>query len=167
MIILVLGLSGTVWGQTPTPTPPADTFTDSATQSVVFNTPTTTTTNIINNSTQIIGRISGGTPLFDQTFAVPFSHPTAQAGVTAARAAITTAGGPGVIIGSPIRTASSSSTTTSSSTLYSLASTNRTFVTTITLGPASVQLGQRTICTGITTLPSSNAPTCGPGSPTT
>ena len=163
--VLVMGLSGTAWGQTPTPTPPADTFTDSATQSVVFRPPTTTTTNINLNSTQIIGRISGGTPLYNQTFPFAFNHPTAQAGVTAARVAITTAGGPGVIIGLPIRTASSSSTTTTSSTIYSLASSNRTFVTTITLGPASVQLGQRTVCTGITTLPSSTAQTCGPGSP--
>ena len=169
--VLVMGWSGTVWGQSPTPTATPtviSSFTVSTSESLVFNTPTTTTTNINQNSTQIIGRISGGTPLFNQTFPVAFNHPTAQAGVTAARAAITTAGGPGVIIGSPIRTASSSNTTTTSSTIYSLASTTQTVEPgVITLGPASVLTGQRTVCTGIATLPSSTAPTCSTGSPVT
>lgn len=168
--VLVLGWSGTTWGQQPTPTPPGvptTWFTTSTTESVVFNPATTTTTNIIRNSTQIIGRIAGGKPLFDQTFAVPFSHPTAQAGVTAARAAITSAGGPGVIIGSPIRTASSSSTTTTSSTIYSLASTSYTHTTNATIGPGTQRIGDLTFCTGITTLPSSTAPTCSAGNQVT
>jgi hypothetical protein len=170
--VLVTGLCGTAWGQQPTPTPPPTgdpftTITISTTQKVVFNPPTTTTTNINRFSTQIIGRIGGGRPLFDQTFAFPFSHPTSQAGVTAARAAITTAGGPGVIIGSPVRTASSSTTTTTSATTYSLASTTQDEPETIiTFGPERILTGQLTVCTGISSLPSSTAPTCGAGSPT-
>lgn len=160
--VLIMGWSGTVGGQIG-----STTLTTSTTESVVFKPPTTTTTNINLNSTQIIGRISGGTPLYNQTFSVAFNHPIAQAGVTAARAAITTAGGPGVIIGSPIRTASSSTTTATSSTIYSLASTSQTLTIETTLSPATILVGQRTICTGITSLPSPNAPTCGPGSPTT
>ncbi|HRH46092.1 MAG TPA: hypothetical protein PKY82_30895, partial [Pyrinomonadaceae bacterium] len=160
--VLVMGWSETAWGQGGT------SFTTSNTESVVFNPPTTTTTTINLNSTQIIGRISGGTPLYNQTFSVAFNHPIAQAGVTAARAAITTAGGPGVIIGSPIRTASSSTTSTTSSTIYSLASTSQTLTTEIKPSPPAVIIvGQRTVCTGITSLPGPNAPTCGPGSPTT
>ncbi|WP_260583341.1 hypothetical protein [Sphingopyxis sp. PET50] len=67
------------------------TFSISQTQSLVFNPATTTTTNVTNYSTQIIGRLLGGAPLYDQTFAVAFADPAAQAGVVAARAAITTA----------------------------------------------------------------------------
>ena len=160
-----MGWSATAWGQQGGGG--VTTFSVSNTESVVFNPPTTTTTTINLNSTQIIGRISGGTPLYNQTFSVAFNHPIAQAGVTAARAAITTAGGPGVIIGSPIRTASSSTTTTTSSTIYSLASTSQTVTPERVIGPGSTLVGQRTICTGITTLPSPNAPTCGPGNPTT
>lgn len=163
--VLVMGWSGTAWGQGAGAG--SSSFTDSTTQSVVFNPPTTTTTNVNLFSTQIIGRIGGGTPLYNQTFAFSFSHPTAQAGVTAARAAITTAGGPGVIIGSPVRTASTSNTTTTSSTNYSLASTTQTTTTAITFGPDSILIGQRTVCNGISSLPSSTAPTCSAGNPTT
>jgi hypothetical protein len=162
--VLMTGWSGTAWGQQPRE---GDiTTTESSTQTVVFNPPTTTTTNINRFSTQIIGRIGGGRPLFDQTFAFPFSHPTSQAGVTAARAAITNAGGPGVIIGSPVRTASSSTTTTTSSTTYSLASTTQIDTTVLTFGPERILIGQLTVCTGISSLPSSTAPTCGAGNPT-
>jgi hypothetical protein len=160
--VLIFGWSGTAWGQNGGIT----TTTDSSTQSVVFNPATTTTININRFSTQIIGRIGGGRPLFDQTFAFPFSHPTSQAGVTAARAAITTAGGPGVIIGSPVRTASSSNTTTSSSTTYSLASTTQDeSETIITFGPESIRIGQLTVC-NVSSLPSSTAPTCSAGNST-
>lgn len=65
----------------------------SSEEKAVFNTPVTTTANVLAYSTQVLGRLNGGTPLYDQTFAVPYSDPTAQAGVAAARAAITTAGG--------------------------------------------------------------------------
>ena len=161
IIVLVMDWSGTAQGQGVG----TETFTFSTTESVVFKPPTTTTTTINLNSTQIIGRISGGTPLYNQTFSVAFNHPIAQAGVTAARAAITTAGGPGVIIGSPIRTASSSTTSTTSSTIYSLASTSQTSIVEILPGPGSTLIGQRTVCTGITALPGPNAPTCSTGSP--
>lgn len=108
-------------------------FVTSQTESLVFNPATVTTTNATNYSTQILGRLNGGTPLYDQTFGVPFNDPIAQAGVTVARAAITTAGGPGVIIGAPVLTASSSNTASTSVTSYALAGTQ---VTSSTIQPS-------------------------------
>ncbi|MFT4026177.1 MAG: autotransporter outer membrane beta-barrel domain-containing protein [Novosphingobium sp.] len=141
--------------------------TDTYTESLVFNPATTTTTNVTNYSTQILGRLNGGTPLYDQTFPVPFSDPAAQAGVVAARAAITTAGGPGVIIGAPVLTASSNNTTSASTTTYSLASTQTTIGTpVINFGPGTITTGQLSQC-NVSGLPGSTRPTCQnlPGTP--
>ena len=103
---------------------------------------TSATVNVTNNSTQIIGRLQGGTALYDQTVPVAFSAPAAQASVTAARAAITTAGGAGVIIGAPTLTASSSSTTSSVATReVSRQSVDDTRPAVVTFGPATVLVG--------------------------
>lgn len=143
------------------------TATASTTERVVLN-PATVTTNQVNRySTTIIGRIEGGTPLYNQTFAEAFAAANVQNGVTAARAAITAAGGPGVIIGNPVRTASNSSTATVSSSVYSLAGTATATTAEIVVGPGSTTIGQRSVCTGIGTLPSASLPTCGAGSATT
>src|SRR5687767_1324673 len=75
------------------------TTTTSTTHAITF-TPTTTTQRIDTFSTGIIGRLNGGT-VFDRTFNAAFGDPVVQAGVNAARAAITTAGGPGVVIAGP------------------------------------------------------------------
>src|SRR5690349_13762780 len=82
-------------------------LTTSNTETLVFNPEAVTTVHVTNYSTQILGRLKGGTPLYDQTFGVPFADPIVQGGVVAARAAITMAGGPGVIIGAPVLTDSS------------------------------------------------------------
>lgn len=132
----------------------------SSEERVVFNTPTTRTITADTVSTQIIGRISGGTPLYDRTFPVPISDPMAQLGLAAARAAITSAGGPGVIIGAPVLTASSRTTTTSSTTLFSLVGTSTIASAGVTVGPGSLQIGTRSRCAGISALPSTTAPTC-------
>lgn len=139
----------------------------SSEEQVVFNTPVTRTTSTTIYETQIIGRLNGGTPLYDHTFPVPFSDPIAQSGVSAARAAITTAGGPGVIIGTPLLTASSMTTSTSSTTLYSLANTSTSISAEVTVGPSSspIQIGVRSSCTGISSLPSTTAPSCGTVAP--
>ena len=64
----------------------------------------------------------GGSVVFDQTFGLPYADPAVQAGQTAAIAAITTAGGPGVVIGSPVLTSSNTTISSSSVSVYSLAS---------------------------------------------
>lgn len=145
---------------------PTETFTDSFAEAVAFNPATVTVINIANFTTQIIGKLAGGVALYDQTFAFAFTDPITQAGVTAARLAITTAGGPGVIIGAPVLTASSTNTNAVSNTIYSLAGTASSPQTLITFGPATIQIGQLTVCSGIGALPGPGRPTCGPGAPT-
>ncbi|MGC3971133.1 MAG: hypothetical protein QM775_28485 [Pirellulales bacterium] len=111
---------------------PTETFSFSTRDALVFNTPTVVTNRTSVFSTQIIGRIAGGTPLYDQTFAAAFSSATVQNGVLAARAAITTAGGPGVIIGDPVRISSTTTSNTTSATTFSLAGAGVPTVTTVT-----------------------------------
>nr|WP_292772796.1 hypothetical protein [Mesorhizobium sp.] len=134
--------------------------TSSEAESLVFNPATVTTTNIVSYSTQILARLNGGVPIYDQTFDVPFSDPAPQAGVTAARAAITTAGGPGVIIAAPVLTASSSNTTSASVTSYSLAGTQAIVNPGLaTSGPANLLVGQLSTC-NVALLPNTTRPPC-------
>ncbi|MCP1469747.1 uncharacterized protein with beta-barrel porin domain [Sphingobium sp. OAS761] len=143
------------------------TATASTTESIVLLAPTATTNRIDTFQTRIIGKIEGGQPLYNQTFTEAVASSAVQNGVTAARAAITTAGGPGVIIGNPVRTASTTTTSTTSTTVYSLAG-NPTATTSaeIVVGPGSTTIGARTVCTGISALPGPTAPTCSAGSAT-
>ncbi|UVO54729.1 S-layer family protein [Sphingomonas sp. SUN039] len=143
---------------------PTDSFTDATRQSLVFNAATVATNRSTAFSTQIVGRLLGGAPLYDQTFAAAFASTAVQNGVTAARAAITTAGGPGVIIGSPTRTASTTtSTAVTGTSTYSLAGPGvQTLNTVITIGPATVQVGALSTC-NVSSLPSSTRPTCTTG----
>src|SRR5262249_35752869 len=142
---------------------PEDTFAMSTRDALVFNAPTVTTNHVNVFSTQIIGRLLGGTPLYDQTFAEAFNSVTVQNALIAARAAITTAGGPGVIIGDPVRTASSTTSSTTSTSTYSLAGPGVATVNTVTtFGPAAIQIGALTTCT-VSALPSGTRPTCTTG----
>lgn len=140
---------------------PNETFSFSTRESLIFNAATVTTNRVNSFSTQIIGRLLGGTPLYDQTFAAPFGSTAVQNGVTAARAAITTAGGPGVIIGDPVRTSSSTtSVTTTGTSSFSLAGPGVQTVNTVTtFGPASIQVGILSAC-NVASLPSATRPTC-------
>ena len=127
---------------------------------LVFNPATVTTNNINTFTTQIIGQIVGGSIVFDQTFGLPYADPTVQAGQTAAIAAITTAGGPGVVIGAPVLTSSSTTNSSSSASVYSLASSVFTPITIVTFGPDVISIGALTSCTGLSSLPGPTAPTC-------
>lgn len=142
---------------------PGQTFTMSTRESLIFNAPTVTTNRSNAFSTQIIGRLLGGQPLYDQTFAAAFGSTAVQNGVTAARAAITTAGGPGVIIGDPVRTSSTTTSSTTSASTYSLAGLGAaTTSTETTFGPAVIQIGALSSC-NVSSLPSSTRPTCTTG----
>lgn len=113
--------------------------TASTSQSVVLNPATTTTNNVSAYRTEVIAKINGGIPLYDTTFALPFSDPAVQTGVTQARAAITTAGGPGVLITGPTLTSRSTTTSSSSVTTYSFDhSTDTPGVTTYNGGRLSI-----------------------------
>ncbi len=138
------------------------TNTTSTTDTIVFNAPTATTTRVNTFSTEIIGRLAGGT-VFDQTFAVAFSDPTVQNGVTAARLAITTAGGPGIVVLGPTLRSHTETLTSTSTSVYSLAGTNFNVTTATTFGPTTIVVGNRTSCgAAIAGLPSTTAPACGP-----
>lgn len=139
---------------------------DSRRESIVFSTPVVTTNRTNLFSTQIIGRIAGGTPLYDQTFAAAFGSPAVQNAVIAARAAITTAGGPGIIIGDPVRISSGTTSSTASVTTFSLTNTQTNFNTIITFGLATIQTGNLSTC-NIATLPSGTRPTCQTGGTST
>lgn len=142
---------------------PGQTFTMSTRESLVFNAPTVTSNASNVFSTQIVGRLLGGQPLYDQTFAAAFGSATVQNGVIAARAAITTAGGPGVIIGDPVRTSSTTTTATTSASVYSLAAPGAvTTSSTTTFGPATIQIGALSTC-NVASLPSATRPICTTG----
>lgn len=142
---------------------PENSFTTSTRESLIFNAPTVVTNRVTNYSTQIIGRLLGGQPLYDQTFAFAFGSAQVQAGVVAARMAITTAGGPGVIVGDPVRTSSSTTSTTSSQSIFSLAGPGvSTPATVTTFGPAVIQIGALSTCS-VASLPSAARPTCTTG----
>ncbi|MBL8217079.1 MAG: hypothetical protein JNK87_40540 [Bryobacterales bacterium] len=73
---------------------------------------TAVTRDVETYSTRITGRLNNGPALYDQTFALPISDPAVQAGITQARAAITTAaaGAPLFFFG-PTRTAGTRTST--------------------------------------------------------
>jgi hypothetical protein len=142
-------------------------FNTSRRESIVFSTPVVTTNRVEAFSTEIIGRLLGGQPLYDQTFAAAYGSLTVQNALTAARAAITTAGGPGVIIGDPVRTSSSTSSTTTSVTTFSLTNTQSdTPAAVVTFGPDTILTGNLSTC-NVTSLPSATRPTCENGGTTT
>ncbi|MGV3490975.1 MAG: autotransporter outer membrane beta-barrel domain-containing protein [Devosia sp.] len=129
-------------------------------ESLSFNPATVITNTTTVNSTQVIGRLQGGAPLYDQTFAVAFSDPLVQAGLDSAYAAVSAGGGPGVVIGSAQLTASSTTTTSNSVTVYSLVSSvEQAPAVVMTFGPDDILVGQLSEC-DLSELPSTTAPTC-------
>jgi hypothetical protein len=137
--------------------------------------------------TQLIGRLNHGTILYDRTFNAAFNTPTVQAGVTAAIAAITSAGGPGVLITGPTLVSHMVTTGSSSTSVYSLNPSSQDpvthqpqasqFVVTTTsvFGPTTVQgyapadgvnpnAGYLIHC-NVETLPSATRPVCTPVDP--
>lgn len=111
--------------------------TSTLTDRLVFNPPVVTTTRTDAFSTRIIGRLVGGT-VFNEVFAAPYQDALVQAGVARAQLAITTAGGPAVVLAAPMRT--SRTETVSSATTASVYSFNRkeeVFTLTELIGPTS------------------------------
>jgi autotransporter-associated beta strand protein/T5SS/PEP-CTERM-associated repeat protein len=140
------------------------TTTTSESDAVVFNAPTITVVEVDAFETRIIGRLSGGTPLFDQTYADAFASAIVQNGIAAARLAITASGGPGIVIVSdPVLVSRTIGSTTSSTSIFSLAGSSQTVTGTTTFGPATIAIGDRRSCSAaIAALPSGTAPVCGP-----
>ena len=97
---------------------------DSTTEALQFAPATQVTTTANVTTTELVGALNGGKPIYDQTFPAAFASPIVQAGVSAARLAITSAGGPGVIIGSPTLISHNVTTSSISSSTYALDQTN-------------------------------------------
>jgi hypothetical protein len=114
-------------------------------------------------STRLLGRLDGGSPLFDQSYQLPFADPAVQSGVFAARAAITNAGGPGVIITGPtLIDHSVSSSTTSGPVVYTYLRYDGTQHTELRLGPDQIIVGDLTGCFDPPLGASNIVPICGP-----
>jgi uncharacterized protein with beta-barrel porin domain len=107
--------------------------------------------------------------VYDQTFNAAFGDPVVQAGVTAARAAITTAGGPGVAIFGPNLVSRTETLLSSNTTsLFTLNRTETSVTTSSSLGPGTIMIGgTNPPCPSIAALPSSTRPTGCPGQTTT
>lgn len=142
---------------------PTNTVSTSQTDTIIFNAPTIIVQRVGLFETRIIGRLAGGVALFDQTFNDAFGSATVLNGLAAARAAITTAGGPGiVIISDPVLISRTVSSTTSSASIFSLAGSSDTVTSTSTFGPATITIGDRRSCgAAVAALPDGTRPACG------
>ena len=158
-------------------------FSTTTTESLVFNTPTTTATTLDAYATTIQGKLVGGSLLYDQTFDEPFGSPAVSSGVAAARLAITTAGGPGVVIAAPRLVSRTVTTTSTTVATYSLDHQADNLVVTTYIGglnpdgtlyvstiggdgstgtgPNPITVGVLSTC-NVTGLPSATKPVCTP-----
>ncbi len=154
------------------PTPGSSISTSaSITEQIVFTAPVVTVRRIDIVSTQIIGRLQGGT-IFDQSYPVPFADPAAQAGLASARMAITTHGGPGVVINAPVRTQRTETLTSSVASRFTLNRTDEATTVDFQSGPSTLQVGgfyvfrpndvQGPCSAAIAALPATTRPVCGP-----
>jgi hypothetical protein len=149
------------------------TETASITEAIVFTPPAVTLRRIDTFSTRIIGRLQGGT-VFDQSFAVAFADPAVQGGVASAILAITTRGGPGVVIAAPARTQRTETLTSSVSTsLFTLNRIAETVTVTTAVGPTTISIvrfptppATPPCFAAVQDLPSSTRPVCPPATPT-
>ncbi|WCM25884.1 autotransporter outer membrane beta-barrel domain-containing protein [Sphingomonas sp. QA11] len=113
------------------------------TQTLVINPATQATTTVNTYATTIQGKLLGGSLLYNQSFDQPYASATVQAGVAAARLAITTAGGPGVVLSAPTlvsHTVATSSATTSVYTFNHVATADHITTVEYVGGPGSLPL---------------------------
>jgi len=177
-VSLVAGLMTATGAQAQVVGTPGNTTTTSTSESIIFQTPVTTTVTSNSYSTQVLGRVNGGT-VYDQTFGVAVSNPAVQSAFGTATLAVTNAGGPGVVIAAPHLVSSTTTTSSNTTTVYSVAPySGADFLVTpygraqgistaeVVIGPGSTLIGQRTVCTGLSGLPGATRPTCGAGTPT-
>ncbi|BCW88455.1 hypothetical protein sos41_15950 [Alphaproteobacteria bacterium SO-S41] len=106
----------------------------------------TTNVAVANFLTRLIGRLNTGQVVFDQSYGAAFGSAGVQGALSAARTAITSAGGPGVVILSPVRTMSQSTNAPSSVSSDLTTSTLLQPYTRITFGPDTIRIGDYGIC---------------------
>ncbi len=96
--------------------------------------------------TRLIGRLNTGQVVFDQSYADAFGSGLVQGALNGVRAAISSSGGPAVVILSPVRTASETSSTSSSASVDQLIETIQRPYTQVLFGPGTVITGDRGVC---------------------
>jgi hypothetical protein len=105
-------------------------------------------------SVEVIGRMAGGSILFDQTFNVPYTDPAVQAAVAQARKALTDAGAVS-ITGSPIVSSTTTLVDSSSSTVQTDQTAAVSFNTAVYIGPQVINAGALPSCPGCSLDPAS------------
>ncbi len=141
------------------------TLTPYTTQTITQQTVTNT---VATYSTEIQGTLNGK-PVYDQTFSAAYSDPTVQAALTGARTAITTAGGPAVVIAQPVLVSSTTALVSSaSSTTSTVQSSTATILGTYQyIGPVTILAGNLGICTTTTVVQGTTRPSGCSGGGTT
>lgn len=100
--------------------------------------------------TRLIGRLNTGEVVFDQSYADAFGSGLVQGALNTVRAAITSAGGPAVVILNPVRTSTQSTSTSTSASVDQLTSSVDTvYPGVVTFGPGTLFVGDRGICQSI------------------
>jgi len=132
-------------GQTAAQSGPTDTFHDTSLKIQVV---TAQTVNVPVSTflTRLIGRLNTGQVVFDQSYADAFGSGLVQGALISVRVAISSAGGPAVVILSPVRTASQSTSSSSSVSADQVTGSTQTFYTQVFLGPGPIIIGDRGIC---------------------
>jgi hypothetical protein len=102
---------------------------------------------VSNFVTRLIGRLTNGRTVFDQTYSDAFGSGLVQGALNTLRAAIASAGGPAVVILSPVRTASTSSSSSNNTISDQLTGSSESVFTIVTFGPDTVIIGDRGLCT--------------------
>lgn len=113
------------------------------TETIVVQSNTVTVSNFL---TRLVGRLNTGQVVFDQSYAAAFGSGLVQGALNSVRAAISSAGGPAVLILSPVRTASQSARSSSNTSSDQFTGSDTTFYTVVTFGPYSITIGDYGTC---------------------
>jgi len=124
---------------------PTNTFSQSTLRT---QTVTTQTTNVAvsNFVTRLIGRLTNGQIVFDQSYSAAFGSGLVQGALNTLRAAIVSAGGPAVVILSPVSAANQSTSSSSSISSDQLTGTSQSQYLVLTFGPDTIRVGDYGIC---------------------
>ena len=138
------------------------TFTTSTSRTQTFHT-TNSAAEVDSYLTRLTARIGSGPALYDQTFAVQLSDATVQTAIQQARTQLTNAGA--ISISGPNQQANLKTLTgTSQATVVNSTQTTSDVGTETTVGPGTILIGDRGLCTGLTGSAPTRLPTGCPSS---
>ena len=143
------------------------TATTSTSRTQTLHTTNNVGSDVNNYLTRLTARIGGGPLLYDQTFNVQLSDATVQAAIQQARTQLTNAGAVS-ISGPNLLTNARTLTGTSQSTVVSSTQTTQDIGSEFSVGPGTILIGDRGLCTGLTGTAPTRLPTgCPGGTPST